>query len=195
LSGNALTGQVQTESKPIENMTLAVAGTPVDGRLCFIIMPFVEKDERHSTGFFAEVLKSLIVPAAKAAGFTARTASRHGSDVIQSTIVNDLLKADLVVADLTEHNPNVLFELGMRMREDKPVALIKAKGTGRIFDVDNLLRVYEYDPCMWPSTVSSDLPQIVDHIKAAWDNRDTALTYMKLLRQSPLATLPMEREY
>lgn len=178
-----------------ETLTLVAPGAPTSGRLCFIIMPFVEKHESHATGFFQEVLNSLIVPAAKNSGFVARTASRHGSDVIQSTIVNDLLKADLVVADLTEHNPNVLFELGMRMREDKPVALIKAKGTGRIFDVDNLLRVYEYDPCLWPTTVAKDLPQIVDHIKAAWENKDTALTYMKLLRQSPMATLQLEREY
>jgi hypothetical protein len=56
--------------------------------------------------------------------------------------VNDLLEADLVIADLTDHNPNVLFELGLRMAEDKPVALIKAIGTGKVFDVDNMLRVY-----------------------------------------------------
>lgn len=37
----------------------------------------------------------------------------------------------MVLADLTEHYPNVLFELGMRMHLDKPVALVRAKGTGR----------------------------------------------------------------
>lgn len=185
-----------TAAEQSDSATLVVPGTPVDGRLCFIIMPFVERDERHSPGFFQEVLNSLIIPAAKAAGFVARTASRHGSDVIQSTIINDLLRADLVVADLTEHNPNVLFELGMRMHEDKPTALIKAKGTGRIFDVDNMLRVLEYDPCLWPTTVSRDLPELTSHIKAAWDNRGSAMTYMKLLRQGPLtATMDLEREY
>jgi hypothetical protein len=179
-----------------DSATLVVPGSPADGRLCFIIMPFVERDERHPPGFFQEVLNSLLIPAAKAAGFVARTASRHGSDVIQSTIINDLLRADLVLADLTEHNPNVLFELGMRMHEDKPTALIKAKGTGRIFDVDNMLRVLEYDPCLWPTTVERDLPELTAHIKAAWDNRGSATTYMKLLRQGPLTTsIDMEREY
>jgi hypothetical protein len=33
-----------------------------------------------------------------------------------------------VLADLTEHNPNVLFELGLRMAVNKPIALVKAKG-------------------------------------------------------------------
>jgi len=112
----------------------------------FVIMPFVERDNNHSVGFFAEVLRSIITPAAKASQFTVKTANRQGSDLIQSTIVNDLIEADLVIADLTEHNPNVMFELGVRMAEDKPVVLIKAKGTGPLFDIDNMLRVFEYSP-------------------------------------------------
>jgi hypothetical protein len=175
--------------------TFVVPGSDADGPLCFVIMPFTEREEGHSPGFFAEVLNSLIVPAAKSVGFVVRTANRQGSDIIQSTIVNDLLKADLVVADLTEHNPNVLFELGVRMREDKPVALVKATGTGRIFNVDNMLRVVEYDSCLWPSTLKDDLPKLAEHMKATWDNRGSDISYMKLLRQAPLATVDMERQF
>jgi len=148
----------------------------------FVIMPFVERDSKHSTGFFAEVLRSLITPAAKASQFTVRTANRQGSDVIQSTIINDLIEADLVIADLTEHNPNVMFELGMRMAEDKPVVLIKAQGTGPLFDVDNMLRVFEYSPNLWQTTVEKDMPNLRDFIKGAWDNRASEKSYMKILR-------------
>lgn len=109
-------------------------------------MPFVERDDRHSAGFFQEVLTALFTPAITGAGLQVRTAKRQGSDVIQSTIVKELLAADLVLADLTEHNPNVLFELGMRMATDLPVVLVRAKGTGAIFDVDNMLRVEDYSP-------------------------------------------------
>lgn len=93
------------------------------------------------------------------------------------------MDADLVIADLTEHNPNVLFELGMRMAEDKPTVLIRAKGTTAIFDVDNMLRVEEYDPCLWPSTVEKDIPTIAEHIRGAWENRNNGRTYMKILRE------------
>jgi hypothetical protein len=151
-------------------------------QLCFVVMPFTEREAKHPEGFFDEVLRSLIVPAATEAGFTVRSALRKGSDVIQQTIVNDLLQADLVVADLTEHNPNVMFELGVRMMQDRPVALIRAKGTGGIFDVDNMLRVYDYDPNLWPSTIEKDLPGLRDHIAGSWDSRDSENTYMKLLR-------------
>jgi hypothetical protein len=177
VSGSGAVDEVITVAKPKKGGK---------GLLCFVIMPFTERSEEHDVGFFGEVLASLIAPAAKEAGFTVRSAQRHGSDVIQKTIVNDLLKADLVVADLTEHNPNVMFELGMRMAHDLPVALIRAKGTGSIFDVDNMLRVYDYDQRMWPSTIAADLPNLQEHIQATWDNRDSENTYMKLLGRAPV---------
>ena len=156
----------------------------IKGKLkAFVIMPFVEREGKRPSGFFKEVLDSLLIPAGIGAEFTIETANKQGSDVIQSTIINDLLEADLVIADLTDHNPNVLFELGMRMAMDKPVALIKSKDTGRIFDVDNMLRVYEYNQNLWKSTIEKDIPSLTDHFKAAWDNRDSEQTYMKILRK------------
>ncbi len=130
-------------------------GADEDTPVCFVIMPFVEHDEdRYPVGFFKEVMTSLFTPAITAAGLQARTAERQGSDLIHSTIINELLDADLVLADVTEHNPNVLFELGFRIAEDKPVVLVRAQGTGRIFDVDQVLRIVDYSPNLWPSTVS-----------------------------------------
>ncbi len=147
-------------------------------------MPFTEREDRHPTGFFREVLASLFSPAVTGAGLQVRTAQRQGSDVIQSTILRELLAADLVLADLTEHNPNVLFELGMRMAEDKPVVLTRAKGTGQIFDVDNMLRVEDYSPNLWPSTLNDDVPRLRAHVAAAWENRASAATYRNILEGS-----------
>ncbi len=132
-------------------------------------------------GYFSEVLKSLITPAGNGAGFAVETAAQAGSDVIQSTIINQLLTADLVIADLTDHNPNVLFELGIRLAKELPVALIKAEGTGPIFDVDNMMRVAPYSPNLWATSINADLPRLRDHIKAAWDNRSTSKSYMQIL--------------
>jgi nucleoside 2-deoxyribosyltransferase len=152
------------------------------GLKCFAIMPFGEREATRSKGFFDEVLRALIAPAGRDAGFEVLTANRDGSDVIHATIVNQLLDADLVVADLTENNPNVLFELGLRIAEDKPIALIRAKGTAPIFDVDNMLRVFEYDANLWSSSIEHDRPRLTDHVKAAWDHRDSNMTFMKILR-------------
>lgn len=157
-------------------------------RTAFVVMPFAEKGrDPRPTGYFSEVLRSLITPAGNNAGFAIETAAQDGSDVIQSTIINQLLTADLVIADLTDHNPNVLFELGIRIAKELPVALIKAEGTGPIFDVDNMMRVASYSPNLWATSIASDLPRLRDHIKAAWDNRSTARSYMQILTRVAVA--------
>jgi len=149
----------------------------------FIIMPFSEKGkEIRPPDFFKEVLNSLITPACNAADFGVETARAHGSDLIHHTIIRQLIEADLVVADLTDHNPNVLFELGIRIALDKPVLLIRAKGTPAIFDVDNMMRVCEYDPRLWKTTIVSDISTMTDYVKGAWENRDKNPSYMGILK-------------
>jgi hypothetical protein len=184
LSGESRTApDKQNESEMLvggpDTVTLS-EGAPNSSLTAFIILPFVERDPKHPRGFFAEVLRSIITPAARE--FRVKTANRQGSDVIQSTIISDLLEADLVIADLTEHNPNVMFELGVRMAQDKPVVLMKAEGTGPLFDIDNMLRVFEYSPNLWATTVEKDMPNLRDFIKGAWENRGSTKTYMNILR-------------
>lgn len=139
----------------------------------FVIMPFSEKTAEYPKGYFDEVYSSLLVPAAAEAGLTAKTAKRSGSDIIHSTIVSDIYNAQIVLADLTEHNPNVLFELGLAIAFKKRVVLIRAKGTPAIFDVDNLMRVYDYDRNLWKSTIERDVPNLSKHIQAALQSEGT----------------------
>ena len=98
------------------------------------------------------------------------------------------MDVDLVIADLTEHNPNVMFELGMRMAGDKPVVLIKALGTGPLFDVGNMLRVFEYSPNLWPTTVDKDMPNLREFIRGSWENRAFRKIVYKILRGAKLKT-------
>lgn len=147
----------------------------------FVALPFVERNPERPEGFFNEVINNLIVPAATEAGFKVETANRQGSDIIQSTIINELMDADLVLADLTDHNPNVLFELGFRIAINKPVVIIKAKGTKGIFDVDTMMRYYEYNPNLWKSTLERDLVGLKAHIEAAWSNKDNQQSYITIL--------------
>lgn len=179
------TQKLPTRDDALEHPSeIQVVGQPKGkfDRTAFVIMPFDEKgDSPRPSGFFSELLNSLIHPAANAAGFAVETARKQGSDVIQSTIINQLLKADLVIADLTDHNPNVLFELGIRIAKGLPVALIKAEGTGPIFDVDNMMRVSPYSQNLWPTSVQKDVPRLTDHIKGAWDNRSTDRSYIQIL--------------
>lgn len=176
--------EIPVSQKIDQSKEIKVVGQPKGkfDRTAFVIMPFSEKEPNHRPKvYFEEVLNKLITPAGNSAGFSIETAEGGGSDVIQSTIISQLLNADLVIADLTDHNPNVLFELGIRIAKELPVALIKADGTGGIFDVDNMMRVFTYDSTLWPSKIETDMPILTEHIKAAWDNSGTYRNYMQIL--------------
>ena len=136
----------------------------------FVIMPFTEKTEYYPKGFFIEVLKQLIEPSAEKAGCIAETADRDGSDIIHSTIIQAINKAPIILADLTEHNPNVLFELGIAIALKKPVVLIKTENTGQIFDIDNTIRVFSYNQNLWTSTLINDIPNLSKRISAVINN-------------------------
>ena len=181
-SGEAVSHRAQESGAVREGSVTLGEPTAKTSLVAFVVMPFSEKSDRYPKGFYGEVLTNLITPAGVEAGFKVETARKSGSDIIQSTIINDLLDADLVIADLSDHNPNVLFELGVRMAHDKPIALIRAEGTAAIFDVDNMLRVLDYNPNLWKSTLEIDLPKLTTHIQAVWESRESTNTYMKILR-------------
>ena len=48
-----------------------------------------------------------------------------------------------------------------------------------------MLRVLEYNPNLWSSTIERDLPKLVAHIESTWNNRHKDPTYIKLLRRLP----------
>ena len=155
--------QVQTGGqKPVLEQS---ANDQVQASKLFVIMPFSEKTGKYPEGYFDEVFSSLIVPAASQAGYVAETANKTGSDIIHKTIVSNIFNAELILADLTEHNPNVLFELGLAIAFKKKVAIIRARGTNPIFDVDHSMRVLDYSPNLWKSTLEMDVTKLAQHLE------------------------------
>jgi hypothetical protein len=54
--------------------------------------------------------------------------------VIQKRIVQNIYTSDIVVCDVSAKNPNVMFELGMRLAFDKPTVIVKDDKTDYRFD-------------------------------------------------------------
>lgn len=54
--------------------------------------------------------------------------------VIQKRIVQNIYSSDVIVCDVSGKNPNVMFELGMRLAFDKPTVIIKDDKTDYAFD-------------------------------------------------------------
>jgi len=100
---------------------------------CGIIMPISAIDgcnEKH----WADV-KSIISEAIRDAGFTPRIVSTSDdSGIIQQRIVQNIYDDKIIVCDVSGRNPNVMFELGMRLAFDKPTILIMDNNTDYTFD-------------------------------------------------------------
>ena len=55
-----------------------------------------------------------------------------------------LNNAELVIADLTDHNPNAFYEIGYRSALKKPIIHLKAKSELIPFDIKDI-RAFDYD--------------------------------------------------
>lgn len=116
------------------------------------------------------VMMHLFEPAILAAGFDPIRPSASGTSMIHARIVKQLVEADLVLCDLSQHNPNVLFELGVRTSLDRPVALVKDEHLRLPFDIQGL-NTHEYasrlDPWVLERQIEALSAHIVDTVEAS----------------------------
>lgn len=102
---------------------------------CFVIMPISDPPE-YEEGHFKCVYEDIIKKAIEDAGYTPKRADDDlSSKMIHVDIIRNIVEAPMAICDLSNHNPNVLFELGIRQAFDLPVVLIQECGTPRIFDI------------------------------------------------------------
>ena len=102
-------------------------------KYCGIVMPISAIDGLTSD-HWKEVL-SIISESILLADFEPNLVS-NGSDVgvIQKRIIQNLYNNPIVVCDVSAKNPNVMFELGLRLAFDKPTIIIKDDKTKYSFD-------------------------------------------------------------
>lgn len=83
---------------------------------CFVTMPYgthTLPDGRPLD--FNQVYQRLVLPAAQRAGLDCRrSVDVETGSLWQQSLLSWLIASDVVVADLSTHNPNVLYELGVR---------------------------------------------------------------------------------
>jgi hypothetical protein len=105
-------------------------------KTCFVICPIGPPDSEIRKRS-DQLLRYIISPVAAAHGYAnvVRADKIAEPGVITNDIIEYLDKADLVVADLTGHNPNVFYELAVRHMLRKPVVQIIAAGEKIPFDV------------------------------------------------------------
>ena len=113
-------------------------------KTCFVVSPIGEPGSETRSNA-DKLFKYIISPVCKNCGFEAvRVDQINDSDSITQTIIDRLFSSELVIADISGHNPNVFFEMGYRKCTDKPIIHLKKKGEMIPFDV-NTVRTFEYD--------------------------------------------------
>jgi len=109
------------------------------------------------------------------------------SGTITSQILDGLINHDLLVADLTDHNPNVFYELAIRHAFRKPFVQLIAEGQSLPFDIQGLRTIFvDHTDLDSVHEAKVTLTGMVESIRSGAET-ETPLTYtvnLQNLRQS-----------
>ncbi len=116
---------------PIANFVALAKKEPppeLDKKLMFVLMPFSEE--------LIDLYLYGIRGAAEKTGYTCFRADEieHNSDILKEVLFY-IEKAAILVAEVTEKNPNVFYEVGIAHGWNKEVILITKKGSDIPFDL------------------------------------------------------------
>lgn len=92
-------------------------------------MPFSKTKEHHTQEYWARHFESYLKPLIEGIENLEAFRSEPLRGDIASQIITDLVNSDIVVADLTDHNPNVFWELGVRQSYKQCTVTIAEMGT------------------------------------------------------------------
>jgi hypothetical protein len=105
--------------------------------ICFVMMPF--------GGWFDRYYQEIYIPAVKDAGLEPiRADELFSTGSVVEQIWEQISKAKVLLADLTDKNPNVFYELGLSHAAFKPVVFTSARVDDVPFDLRHL-RVIIYE--------------------------------------------------
>ena len=113
-----------------------------DSKNCFVIAPIgnPDSDTRKRSD---QVLRHVIKPAVASCGYEAVRADEiEKPGMITSQVIQHIVTDPLVVADLTEYNPNVFYELAIRHALRKPFIHLIEEGEQIPFDIASTRTIY-----------------------------------------------------
>ena len=155
------------------------APAPAEPPICGIVMPISAIDD-CTAAHWADVLE-VVKEAAETAGFAGRLVSASDySGIILGEIVGNLYSDPIVVCDVSARNPNVMFELGMRLAFDKPTIIIKDDKTDYAFDTSPIEHL-GYPRDLRYQTIVRFKQSLADKIKATHE-RAASSDYKSFLK-------------
>lgn len=130
-----------TNPKPLQKNETP-ANEPGKG-ICGIVMPISTMSDDY-TKIHWTLVKEVIDTAIEKAGFQPRAAWVDPSkDVIHAKIIKNIYECEIIICDLSNLNPNVMLETGIRLSTKKPILIITDGVTKPPFDI-NPIEYIEY---------------------------------------------------
>jgi hypothetical protein len=125
---------------------------------CFVMMPFGEWFDRY--------YQEIYIPAIREAGFEpVRADELFTTGSVVEQIWEEIVKAKLLLADLSGKNPNVFYELGLAHAAVKPVVFTASKVDDVPFDLRHLrVIIYEIQVPDWGARLRKS---ITDYLRNA----------------------------
>lgn len=113
---------------------------------CFFISP-IGSEGSEVRKRADDVLNYIVKPALEEIGYKVERADESTeAGSISKSVIEKVLHSDLVVADLSNHNPNVFYELALRHAIAKPFVQIIVKDEKIPFDIFDIRTIsYELD--------------------------------------------------
>lgn len=138
--------------------------------ICGIIMPISGIEGTAYSAQHWKAVWDIISEAVRGAGFEPRMVSDSDpTAIIQRNIVTNLYNDPIVVCDVSSKNPNVMFELGMRLAFDKPVVIVKDDITDYTFDI-GIIQHVGYPCQLTYHSILSFIKALSEKIKATFTN-------------------------
>jgi preprotein translocase subunit SecB len=127
-------------------------------------------------------VREIIEEAIEKAGFEPRMVSDADEvGIIQKRIIQNVYDDPIVVCDVSGKNPNVMFELGMRLAFDKPTIIIKDDKTAYSFDTSPIEHI-EYPRDLRFARIVEFQEEIALKVKATYEKSQTDRTYTTFLK-------------
>lgn len=148
--------------------------------ICGVVMPISSIDGCNES-HWADVLE-IISEAIEEAGFDANLVSNADEvGIIHKRIIQNLYDNPIVVCDVSGKNPNVMFELGMRLAFDKPTIIIKDDRTSYSFDTSAIEHL-EYPRDLRFSKITEFKEKLSQKIRATYEKSTADGNYTTFLK-------------
>ncbi len=159
--------------------------------VCGVVMPISAIDNCPAEHWLE--VKSIIYDAIISAGYKPNLVSEaDDSGIIQKRIIQNLYNNDIVIVDVSAKNPNVMFELGIRLAFDKPTIIVKDDFTDYSFDTSVIEHISYPRTLRFNNIVQfkKKLKEKIDGTMAAVKNQNSDYTtFLKHFGQFKVAEL------